>query len=90
MLDHDEEETYMDDYRNTVDKEGFQFDVIMNLDLRTSFETHEMNQDREAKIDEYSDGQEVESEVQQKRAEAIVQDKAAEQFQLGTAYTYLF
>ena len=23
MLDHDEEETYMDDYRNTIDKEGF-------------------------------------------------------------------
>jgi len=30
MLDHDEEDTYMDDYRKTVDKEGFQFDIIMN------------------------------------------------------------
>ena len=37
MLDHDEEETYMDDYRNTVDKDGFQFDVIMNLDLTNKF-----------------------------------------------------
>ena len=41
MLDHDEEETYMDDYRNTVDKEGFLFSAITNQDFEAYLETHE-------------------------------------------------
>ena len=41
MLDHDEEETYMDDYRNTVDKEGFQFGAITNQDFEAYLETYE-------------------------------------------------